>query len=103
MQPRSKGPESAADIPWLPQEAADWLYSATHYVLPLLQTRLGKDRSFTAEGKYLDERGQPASGGQLAAWHGTELGSRRDRALIAYDSNVNSVAFVTPCYDFAKV
>ena len=31
-------PVSAKDILWLPQEAADWLYQATHCAIPLLQT-----------------------------------------------------------------
>jgi hypothetical protein len=94
---------SAADIPWLPQEAADWLYNATHYAIPLLQTFLGTHKAFNAEGYYVDNNHTAASGGQLAAWRGTELGSRRERALIAYDRNVNFQAFVTPCCDFAQV
>ena len=82
MQPTSQC--SAADIPWLPQEAAAWLYNATHYAIPLLQTLLWTQKAFDSKGCYVDvPSNTPASGGQLAAWHGTELGSRRDRALIA--------------------
>ena len=82
--------------------AADCLYNATHYAIPLLQTLLGTHNAFDSKECYVDSSNTPASGGQLAAWHGTELGSRRDRALIAYDRNVNFQAFVTPCFDFAK-
>ena len=95
--------DSATDIQWLPQEAADWLYQATHYCIPLLQTLLGTHKAFNTKGQYLDANGEPASGGQLVAFWGTEMGSRRDRALIAYDTDVDFEAFVTPCCDFAKV
>ncbi len=102
MQPqRTTG--SAKDIRWLPQEAADWLYQATHYSLPLLQTLLGTNQAFNRKGQYLNAKGEPASGGQLAAFWGTELGSRRDRALIAYDCDVDFEVFVTPCCDFSAV
>ena len=102
MQPKSAN-RSATDIHWLPQEAADWLYQATHYSIPLLQTLLGTHKAFNRKGQYLDANGEPASGGQLVAFWGTELGSRRDRALIAYDTDVDFEAFVTPCCDCAKV
>ena len=72
-------------IPRLPQEAADWLYQATLCAIPLLQTLLRTQKSFNSKGGYEDAMGEPASGGQLAAFWGTEIGSRRDRALIAYD------------------
>ena len=81
-------PVSAKDIPWLPQEAADWLYQATHCAIPLLQTRLGTQKSFNSNDEYVDANGEPASDGQLAAFWGTEIGSRRDRALIAYDYDI---------------
>lgn len=103
MQPTSIFCFFAEDIPWLPQEVADWLYNATHYAIPLLQTLLGTHKAFDSKGCYVDSSNTPASGGQLAAWRGTELGSRRDRALIAYDTNANFQAFVTPCCDFSKV
>ena len=100
IQPTSQC--SAAGIPWLPQEAADWLYNATHYASPLLQTLVGTHKAFDSKGCYVDSSNTPASGGQLAEWHGTELDSRRDRALIAYDTNVNFQVVVTPCFYFAK-
>ena len=93
----------ASQVRWLPQEAADWLYQALHAVLPLLQFLLGTSAAFNSEGKYLRADGGPASGGQLVAFGGTELGSRRDRALIAYDTDCDLEAFVTPCCDFAEV
>ncbi len=52
MLPSCRG--STEDIPWLPQEAADWLYNATHYTIPLLQTLLGTHKAFNAEGCYVD-------------------------------------------------
>ena len=96
--------EEVFKVQWLPQEAADWLYQAMHYVMPFLQTLLGTNRAFDAHGVYRDATsGEPASGGQLAAFWGTEIGSRRDRALIAYDADVDFEAFVTPCCDFDKI
>ena len=102
MEPR-KAPVRGALVHWLPQEAADWLYQATHYTIPLVQALLGTNKAFDHRGRYLDANGEPASGGQLAAFYGTEMGSRRDRALIAYDTDVDFDAFVTPDFDFAKV
>ena len=101
MQPTSN--LQASKVHWLPQEAADWLYQATHYVIPFLQTLLGTNSAFDANGEYRDASGRPASGGQLAAFWGTEIGSRRDRALIAYDADVDFEAFVTPCCEFDKI
>ena len=76
---------------------------ATHQALPVLQAILGTGRAFNADGYYLDGNHTTAVGGQLAAVRGTELGSRRERALIAYDTNVNFQAFVTPGCEFALV
>ena len=105
MQPINKGDTlgCAASIKWLPQEAADWLYQTTHYAIPLLQTLLGTHKAFDCKGHYLDADKRPASGGQLVAFWGTELGSRRDRGLIAYDNDVDFEAFITPCCDFDLV
>ena len=104
MQPAgATDDDSATGVQWLPQEAADWLYQATHYVIPLLQTLLGTNSAFDANGEYRDASGTPASGGQLAAFWGTEIGSRRDRALIAYDADVDFEAFLTPCCDFDTI
>ena len=58
MQPSCQG--SAADIPWLPQEAADWLYNATRYAIPLLQTLLGTHKAFNSKGYYLNQSNTPA-------------------------------------------
>ena len=104
MQPAgATDDDSATGVQWLPQEAADWLYQATHYVIPLLQTLLGTNSAFDANGEYRDASGRPASGDQLAAFWGTEIGSRRDRAFIAYDADVDFEAFVTPCCEFDKI
>ena len=51
----------------------------------------------------MDANGEPVSGGQLAALWGTEIGSRRDRALIAYDYDIDFEVFLTPCCDFDEV
>ena len=62
----------------------------------MLQTLLGTHKSFNIKGVYGDAQGEPASGGQLAAFWGTEIGSRRDRALIAYEYDIDFEAFLTP-------
>ena len=65
-----------------------------HIVENAVQTFLGTHKAFNAEGYYVDSSHTTASGRQLAAWRGTELGSRRERALIAYDANVTYIALV---------
>ena len=59
-----------------------------------VQTFLGAHKAFNAEGYYVGSNHTTASDRQLAAWRGTELVSRRERALIAYDANVTYIALV---------
>ena len=47
--------------------------------------------------------GQPACGGMLCAFWGTEIGSRREQAMIAWDYDVDLAAFVTEDFDFASL
>ena len=51
-----------------------------HIVENAVQTFLGTHKAFNAEGYYVDSSHTTASGRQLVAWCGIELGSRRERA-----------------------
>ena len=65
MQTNSPGGSS---IQFLPQESANWLYQASHYAVPLIQSLLGTGKAFDNRGRYLDAAdGRPASGGQVVA------------------------------------
>ena len=95
---------SAAGIPFTPQPVANWLYQSLVLALEFFQGALGRRGRFHSNGTFLtDDTNQPANGGQIACFWGTELGSRRDRGLIAWDFDVDLAVFVTPGYDFAKV
>jgi hypothetical protein len=93
----------AEHIQWMPQEAANWLYQVVHYAVPLIQNLLGTGNAFDAIGQYCDLEKRPACGGQIAAFWGTEIGIRRERALLAYDNDVDFQIFITPCCDFGPI
>jgi hypothetical protein len=93
----------AAGIQWMPQEAANWLYQVVHYAVPLIQNLLGTGNAFDATGQYFDSENRPACGGQIAAFWGTEIAMRRERALLAYDTDVDFQVFITPCCDFSAI
>ena len=87
-------------VQWMPQQVADWLYQATHYAIPLIQAALGTKKAFDKRGQYLDAAGCPASGGQIVAFWGTEMASRRERGLFPYDNDVDWEIFITRDFDF---
>ena len=90
-------------IPFAPQPVADWLYEVSAHVLISFQKLLGEG-GFDAGGNFLKCGTEgPASGGQISAFWGTELGSRRDQAMIAWDYDVDLVVFLTPDFDFANL
>jgi len=94
----------AAGIPFTPQPVANWLYQSMVLALEFFQGALGRRGRFHPNGDFLtDDTKQPASGGQIACFWGTELGSRRDRGLIAWDFDIDLAVFVTPGYDFARL
>ena len=101
MQTNSPGGSS---IQYLPQECANWLYQASHYAVPLIQSLLGTGKAFDKRGRYLDAAdGRPASGGQVVACWGTEMAARTERALFAYDVDMDWWVFVTPDVVFEDV
>ena len=87
-------------VQWMPQPVADWLYQASHYAIPLIQAALGTKKAFDKRGQYLDAAGCPASGGQIVAFWGTEMASRRERGLFAHDNDMDWQIFITPDFDF---
>ena len=72
--------------------------------LSVVQELLGDEAAFTPRGQFVDRvDGINACGGAASAIRGTELGSRRDKALIAWDYDVDLVAFITPSFDFGSL
>ena len=61
----------------------------------VLQDELGCHGRFHADGNFrsLDSH-ELASGGQVCAFWGTEMGSRRDQAMIAWDYDVDLAVFI---------
>ena len=83
MQTDSPGGSS---IQFLPQDIANWLYQASHYAVPLIQSLLGTGKAFDGMGRYVNlADSRPASGGQVVACWGTEMAARTERALFSYD------------------
>ena len=83
-----------------PQPVVNWLYQVLGRVLYETQSLLGVNKRFGPDGVYRDDLGRPASGGQVVAFWGTELGARREQALIAWDYDVDLAVFKTPNFDF---
>ena len=94
---------SAGLVPFTPRPVVFWLYQVLVYTLAVLQELLGTGR-FHADGCYLDAVSKsPASGGEVVAFWGTELGSRRDQGMISYDYDVDLAVFKTADLDFPSV
>jgi len=101
MQPTAA---PAQAMRFTPQPVVNWLYQALAYGIMTLQSQLGTHGRFNCEGHFLDETtGLPASGGQLCVVWGTEIGARRDQAVIAWDYDTDLAVFKTPDCDFSKV
>ena len=88
-------------IPFVSQPVVNWLYQVLGRVLYETQNLLGVNKRFHPDGVYRDALGAPASGGQVVAFWGTELGARREQALIAWDYDVDVAVFKTPDCDFS--
>ena len=87
------------EVLFMPPHIANWLYQAFADVLRAFQFVLGGGAAFDANGAYLTEAGEPACGGEIVAWWGTELGSRREQAIIAWDYDVDAAVFLSPGVD----
>ena len=96
--------EHAVGLRFTPQPVVNWLYQAMAYAIMVLQSLLGKSASFNSNGEFLDSKtNSPASGGVVCAVWGTELGARRDQALVAWDYDVDLAVFTTDGFDFSLV
>ena len=96
------------DIPYTPMNVANWLYQVLLDTVTNLQSILGLGYRFDQDGSYLNDvygvdDTEPACGGQVVAFWGTELGSRREQAMIAWEYDVDLAVFVTPNCDFASL
>ena len=101
MQPTVK---HADGMRFTPQPVVNFLYQAAAHAITVLQSQLGKSAGFNSRGEFLDlQTNSPASGGVVCAVWGTELGARRDQALIAWDYDVDLAVFKTADCDFARV
>ena len=96
-------PTPAGDVLFMTPNVANWLYQAFVDVLTGFQTALDGGGAFDASGAYLTKAGAPASGGEIVAWWGTEVGSRRDQSIIAWDYDVDFAVFVTPDMDVGSL
>jgi hypothetical protein len=95
---------SGAFVPFTPQPVVDWLYQVLGIALSVIQKLLGTNAAFDANGNFKDkDRGEKASGGMLTTFWGTELGTRRDQALVAWDYDVDLAAFITDDCDFDRL
>ena len=101
----------AGDVRYTPQSVANWLHQTLADVYLCLRELLDGRGQFNVRGEYKQRdidgdcrRAQvPASGGQLVMAYGTELGARRHQAMVAWDYDVDLVAFVTPGFDFDSI
>lgn len=88
-------------VPFTPQPVVNWLYQVLGKSLSVIQDLLGTSASFQRDGSFIDrESGSPACGGMVTVFWGTEIGARRDQAMIAWDYDVDLAAFLTPNFDF---
>ena len=105
---------TADKIPLTPQPVINFLYQTMAIALEVIQGLLGKSHRFNEDGIYVplsqpaaaSTTGPiftPASGGQICAIWGTEIGSRREQALISYDYDGDLCVFITPGFDFSDV
>ena len=101
MQPTSP---PAKSLKFTPQPVVNWLYQAAAYAITILQHHLGTRARFNEHGEFVDvETNSPASGGQVCGVWGTELGARREQALIAWDYDVDLAVFITEDFVFSEL
>ena len=84
---------------FMPPNIANWLYQGLADVIVTFQTALDGGGAFDASGKYLTKAGERVTGGETFGFLGTELGSRRDQAILAWGYDVDFAIFVTPDVD----
>ena len=96
-------PSPHPHVPFTPQPVVNWLYQVLGISLSVIQRLLGTTATFQDTGYFVDGSGNTASGGMLTTFWGTEMGARREQALIAWDYDVDLAAFITPGFDFEKV
>jgi len=100
--------KEAADscVPLTPQPVINWLYQVLAIALQTMQGFLGVEHRFNANGNYVsttDETLQSqTAGGQCCVFWGTELGSRRDQAMMSYDFDGDIAVFVTDSIVFQE-
>ena len=87
-------------IPFTPQPVVNWLYHVLAVAFEMIQDKLGTRAWFRESGLYAGDDNLATHGGQLAAFWGTELGARREQALVAWDYDIDLAAFITPGLDF---
>ena len=91
-------------VPFTPQPVVNWLYQVLGIALSVIQKLLGTDGFFKHTGDFINkESGASAKGGMLVAFWGTEIGARRDQAMIAWDYDVDLAAFITGDVDFSSL
>jgi serine/threonine protein kinase len=105
---------TATKIPLTPQPVINFLYQTMAIALEVIQGLMGKSHRFNADGIYASlsqpaadptagPNRIPASGGQICAIWGTEIGSRREQAMISWDYDVDLCVFITPGFNFSAI
>lgn len=90
--------------PFTPQLVDNWLYQVMGMTLSVVQELLGDKAAFTQRGLCIERvGGSNACGGALSASWGRVLGSRRDKAMIAWDYDVDLMVSITPSFDFGSL
>ena len=93
----------AGEVPFMPQPVADWLYQAGADVVVVVQRLLDGGGAFNAEGEYKTKEGRSAEGGEIVGFWGTEIGSRREQAVLSIDYDMDFAIFITPGLNFASL
>ena len=86
---------------------ANWFYQNIADLLTICQSLLDRGGAFTRDGVYCaaasGAESNPAGGGEIVAWWGTEIGARRNQSIIPWDYDADFAIFITQHFDFTTV
>ena len=88
------------EMQYTPQTVVNWIYQAIVDVMARIQSCFPPGGRFSASGEYFDKNGARTAGGEVVLFWGSELGSRREQSLIAWDYDADLAVFVTHDVDF---
>ena len=91
------------EMQYAPQTVVNWIYQAIVDVMARIHSCFPPGGRFSASGEYFDKNGARTEGGEVVLFWGSELGSRREQSLIAWDYDADLAVFVTPGVDFKQL